>query len=580
MRSTKQTFTMALCVAAALQGPQSFPATGQDFSSVIHTSSTHQPADVAILPLKRPPPTILPVAPSPSGPQSSDKTQGTFLLKQVVVSGNTRISINEISSITDVYIGKRVAVEDLSRMRDEITQLYISRGYITSGATLPPQDASLGAIRVKITEGTLADILVEGTEQLDDSYVVSRFGVTPASIVNIRDYEERFRELLDDTAIREVHADLRPGKAPGSASLLLSVKEADPFSIQANIANDRSPSVGGTRASIETSMRNTAYSGDHLKFEFGITEGTHDASASYSVPIETDGTLISASIDYAHSKAIEDPLNELDIVNESITLNAGVLFPIFRENSEEISEKLNLSAALVYQVSDSYLAGIPFSFSPGAVDGQTEYLSGVLGTQYQARSTDTVLALGAELKAGLYALEGGSSTSVTPDPHYWMISANSYLAHQIDTSGLQIKLRMQGQYTDEPLFVPDRFAAGGLNSVRGYRKNRGVSDFGILASWELQKPILSSGVSGTSRSKDISVLAFVDLAHFWNASPFSPDVDRMAGAGVAVEWTPTDWVNTRVTFAKALNELPEVSEKDIQDQGIYLQMSIKPLSLF
>ena len=140
--------------------------------------------------------------------------------------------------------------------------------------------------------------------------------------------------------------------------------------------------------------------------------------------------------------------------------------------------------------------------------------------------------------------------------------------------------RADGQYTDGPLFVPDRFSAGGLDSVRGYRKNRALADFGLTVSAELQRPLFATGISDTPGSKDVSVFAFLDAAHFWNAGPTPPDINRLSGIGGGIAWTPTDWASTRLTFAKALNELPAPAEEDLQDQGIYFQISLRPTEMF
>jgi hemolysin activation/secretion protein len=361
---------------------------------------------------------------------------------------------------------------------------------------------------------------------------------------------------------------------------VLKVREADRFTLQANLANERSPSVGGDRASLEAFLRNALYDGDLLKGEVGATQGTWDASVAYSLPLSADGLLLSTAIDYSHAKAIEEPVNDLDILSESLSVSTGISYPVFRDNGSDIAQKLVLSTSLNFQHSETFLGGIPFPFSPGSVDGTTQYLSAVAGAQYTIRSPETVLALGADIKLGLAALEDDIVTPATPRTNFWLAAARAQLVHRLDDNGLQLVLRADGQYTDGPLFVPDRFSAGGLDSVRGYRKNRALADFGLTASAELQRPLFATGLVSGPERKDISVFAFIDAAHFWSAGPTPPEVPRLTGAGGGIAWSPADWLSARVTLAEPLNDLRKPASEDLQDKAAYFQLTVRPLEVF
>ena len=55
-----------------------------------------------------------------------------------------------------------VATEDLLNLRNQLTTFYILNGYVNSGATIPDQEVVDGVIEISITEGTLAQVEVQG----------------------------------------------------------------------------------------------------------------------------------------------------------------------------------------------------------------------------------------------------------------------------------------------------------------------------------------------------------------------------------------------------------------------------------
>ena len=71
----------------------------------------------------------------------------------------------------------KMSFAQLLRARLGITQLYICKGYITSGAVIPAEQylgPSDGVIKIRLVEGSLEDIKISGTERLNDSYIRSR----------------------------------------------------------------------------------------------------------------------------------------------------------------------------------------------------------------------------------------------------------------------------------------------------------------------------------------------------------------------------------------------------------------------
>jgi len=60
--------------------------------------------------------------------------------------GNTVFSMERLLEVTQRYVNRELATEDLEALRIELTRLYIDAGYINSGAIIPDQKLSEGVM--------------------------------------------------------------------------------------------------------------------------------------------------------------------------------------------------------------------------------------------------------------------------------------------------------------------------------------------------------------------------------------------------------------------------------------------------
>jgi hemolysin activation/secretion protein len=150
-------------------------------------------------------------------------------LKEIVFEGLDASAVftrRDFAPIEDCYRGQSVTIEDIGRLRDAVTRMYVARRMVSSGAiVVPGQDLSSGILRLRLIEGRVSSVEVSGCTagavatcrltHIDPEYVVDRFAILPGQLVKLDDFEERFRVLLDDPAIAQVNANLLPGDKPG-----------------------------------------------------------------------------------------------------------------------------------------------------------------------------------------------------------------------------------------------------------------------------------------------------------------------------------------------------------------------------
>jgi hemolysin activation/secretion protein len=105
-----------------------------------------------------------PLPPAPEGRLDAGRS---VFVRDVVVTGNTALPAARLDEIARLYEGREVGLEELFRLKDELTLAYVNAGYVNSGAVLPDQDVAGGVVRLEIVEGQLETVEITGTRALD-----------------------------------------------------------------------------------------------------------------------------------------------------------------------------------------------------------------------------------------------------------------------------------------------------------------------------------------------------------------------------------------------------------------------------
>ncbi len=242
---------------------------------------------------------------------------------------------------------------------------------------------------------------------------------------------------------------------------------------------------------------------------------------------------------------------------------------------------ISVGLRVAHRRTRTFLFGAPFSFSPGAVDGRAEYSALRLTGDWIERGRNQVVAASLTWSVGLEGTRSDIPGLPTPDRHWQAALARFSFARRLMANGLELRLRAAGQYADGLLYSGERIAAGGENSVRGYRETLLLGDTGLYGSAELALPFSLSG--RRNRGFDwgaFTVSAFVDGATLHNRSDPQPAPQSVASVGASLAWVPSEAIFARVTFAQGLRDVPQIGSRDLQDRGFQFRLVVRPLALF
>ena len=494
-------------------------------------------------------------------------------------------------------IGRDVPYGRIAALVQLISLAYVNNGFLNSGVLIQRQQLDAdGILRLQLVLGKLAAPAADHkpiavtwkdghARGLSEAFIRNRLPSASDIPLDLQAVERDFRLLADDAAIRTVNANILPGAHPGEANLVASVDPASRFDAYAGVANSRSPSVGGERASVGGSLRNLLNPGDRINAEFGSTSGVTDFTAGYATSLLGPSGGFSINGGFNNAAVIDRPLVPLDIRSREWYIEGGPtlrviarpLLPGSEPGTWYPAENATIGLLVVHRRVISTLFGERFSFSPGAEDGRTEYSALRFIGNFTRRSPKTVLALAVTATVGLDGTRSDDGP-VTPSTGFSALLLQANYAHRLDSHQLELRLRFAGQASSGVLYSPERFALGGADTVRGYRESLLLADEAAVASVELARPVHIGGAPNEDFDLGAFTLAgYLDGALAHNRAPPQPAPHGIAAVGLEIDWSPLPGFLANLTYGHALKHVQAPGDRDIQDRGIEFRIVLHPI---
>ncbi|WP_208099036.1 ShlB/FhaC/HecB family hemolysin secretion/activation protein [Nostoc sp. 106C] len=530
------------------------------------------PAPAPIQPQPLPPPEELLPSPSPNPTPEQplpDKLPETIIVDRFEVVGSTVFSQEELAQATAEFTKRPISLAEIFQARSKITDLYVKKGYITSGAYIPPQTIKSGVVRIQVVEGKLEEIQVTGTQRLNPNYVRSRLAIATAAPLNRERLLEALQLLQLNPLIKNLSAELSAGSRPGVSVLQVEVKEAKTFSSQIVLDNGRSPSVGSFRRRLQLNQANLLGLGDGLNFAYTNTDGSNAFDVGYTLPLNPRNGTLSFNFGTTSSNVIEEPFNILDIQSSSRYYEITYRQPIIQTPTQEFALGLTASRR---ESEASYIEGdrIPFPSLGADEQGRTRISALRFFQEWTNRNSREVIALRSQFNLGIDALDATINQDA-PDSRFFSWQGQAQWARLLAPETLLL-IRANTQLASGALLPLEQLGLGGIDSVRGYRQDYLLTDNGAFASAEVQVPILRL----PQIDSILQVIPFVDFGVAWNNSNRdNPDPNTLASVGLGLRWTQGDRFTARLDWGIPLVPV-ESRDNTWQENGLYFSLIYNP----
>lgn len=433
-----------------------------------------------------------------------------FLLRRVEFDSSKFITPDELQAIASKYVGRQVDIAGLQNLVAEINQLYAQRGIVTAIATLPPQTANNGTIKIKLTEGRLQKTTIEGNKQTSADYIKWQINPPAGEVLDVPQLTNdvtRFNRTNDV----QIRALLQPGTDFGLTDLQLAVAEPPRNTLQIFGDNQGVQSTGRNQLGLYYKLHGMAGIDDRFTFYGVKSQGNINGNVAYNVPFNPWGGRIGASYTQGRIKIIQGPFESLDVTGKS------------NQTSVNIAQPFLVTQNWLVQATGAYAYG----------NSESDFASVAVTNDRYSKST-----------GGLSINLSGDGYSLTVSPVYNSINWHDEIlggerSFNTATGSLNGTVRLPAQfyavglgsyqYTREELIPGDQlFSVGGPTTVRGFPTNTASGDSGYYFNAELHRD-MSDFIQG------LDVFAFLDSGAVFSTSPVRMQLDS---SGVGASWTP------------------------------------------
>ena len=545
---------------------------GVAFAQVKRPSDRELPATPPIAPPTLPE-LVLPEAPrtAPGRPSTGDRV----LIRTVRVVGNSALSLQDLAPAIRHFEGRVLSTEGFEELRLALTRVYIERGYVNSGALLPDQEILDGVVTYRIVEGRLSSIKIEGNARTRDFYIRDRIWREVGTPLNVRDLRRAIQLLLQDAAIKTVNATLEPGIRPGEARLHVIVEENLPFALGFSVDNSNSRSVGSTLGKISASLLNVAGFGERLTFNLEKSSGSRSTHVEAGIPVTKWDMRASFSYEATRSTIIEEPFDLIDLQTDFDAWNAGLAHPVYRSANWtfELEAEFERKRAL------TTIFDRRFSLEDGAENGRSVVAVGRFIQNLLYRDRQQVFAFRSTFSKGLNALDANwSDDADTPSGNFVAWLGQAQYVRRLQAVPFELVLRAEIQTTQDRLLGLEKFAIGGLDSLRGYRTNQLVRDRGYTGSVEVRIPLGNLRVPQISESERDGVVQFApyfDYGRAWDNRVRNLDPKSLYGFGLGLRWQLNRMTGASFYWNVLRKDVAKPLDEDATDRGIYFRISSK-----
>ncbi|MDZ8050327.1 MAG: ShlB/FhaC/HecB family hemolysin secretion/activation protein [Aulosira sp. ZfuVER01] len=515
-----------------------------------------------------------PTQPSPTPSVNPER----IYVRKIQVIDSTVFNEQQLNKVVQPFEGRELTLEEIRKAADAVTQLYLNNNYINSRAIPLAQKpgSTDGVVVIRVIEGRVADIEVQGTRRLNPSYVRSRIRLGAGIPLNTIKLEEQLKLLRLDPLFTNVEASLRPTGKVGQSILIVRVEEANSFTSSFSIDNYSPPSIGSERFGIELRHRNLTGNGDELAGSWyrTFTGGSDVFDFSYQIPVNPMNGKIRLRFAPNRNEITQPPFDQLGIKANQDVYDISFRQPLMRSPREEFA----LSLGFTYQDGQTFLFDqlpTPFGIGPD-INGVSRTSVFKFSQDYVRRDPQGAWYLQSQFSLGTGLFDATLNQNPIPDGRFFSWLGLIQRVQQLNEDNLLL-IQAELQLTPDSLLPSQQFVIGGGQSVRGYRQNARSGDNGFRVAIE-DRITVERNEAGLPK---IELAPFLDLGAVWNQSDNpnkQPNQTFLASAGLGLLWNQAlgiDRMTMRLDYGIPFVELSDRGN-NAQDDGFYFSIRYQP----
>jgi hemolysin activation/secretion protein len=426
------------------------------------------------------------LGPALSHAQSPEKSGDTFDVLEYRVLGNTLLSQDRIERAVYPHLGPGKNLDIVEKARTELEQAYHAAGFRTVFVDIPEQTVDTGVVRLRVTEGKLRRVAVQGAQyfsarEVREAIPEAAAGTTP----DLTKLQKELSTLNSQTPDRQVTPVLAAGPVPGTVDLTLKVNDSLPLHGSVDVNDRYTADTSRLRTTIALSYDNLFNRLDSISAQYQTSPQEPDELAvlatSYTARLSDRGDTLSFL--YINSDSNVAALGTLSVLGRGQIFSTRMQRPFLNTaaSSQLLSfglEYKDFRESIQLDVDESFNTPISYvnlSMSHTGVWRQP-------GRQWVLSTTANFGPRGAGNSPDEFA---DKRFRGRPNYFYLRSDASARFRLPLDAS---LRLSVAGQYAIEPVIGNEQFSIGGADGVRGYLEAEELGDLGFRSSLEIGSP--------------------------------------------------------------------------------------------
>ena len=452
-----------------------------------------------------------------------------FEIREFVVEGNTIFHDDRLVSVLKPFRGPQKTAEDVEKARQVLEQYHHEHGYPTALVNIPEQSVEEGIVRLEVIESKVRRVRASGNRYFTRERLLNMMpAFRPGEILYLPAVQQQLARVNRNPDLK-VAPVLMPGKQLGTIDVEFKVKDKLPLHGDLELNNRSTHTTTDTRLNAS------------LRYE-NLWQKEHSIALQYqTAPEDTDEVKLIVG-----SYGLPSPLNHDHLLT---------LYGLVSDSDTATAENITIQGE-GFEVGLRYMIELPYL--------ESLYHDLVLGIHY--KDFDDTIADEIETPVRYLPLSA-AYTAVLPDDWgqssiSWQLNFNlrqlssdeddfenkraatdgnffyTTLELQRDQklpAGAYLWLKADAQWADQALISNEQYAAGGIESVRGYKESEVVGDKALHAVVELRSPELGE-LTGIGRWLEFTPYLFYDTAAVRVKDPLEGEDPgtTIAGTGVGL----------------------------------------------
>lgn len=461
-----------------------------------------------------------------------------FLLERINFEGNTVISDEELQKLGLEVLGEDIFFDELLEVCSKVTNLYHSKGYLTSYATVPPQRIVDGVATIKIVESKVGEMNIDGEKWTREWYlkhiIMGKAGLREGEVFNAKNLQRAMKEINREDYVQVQTEVERQPEGDENTAITLNVRDRFPVNLNFSYDDYGRSYTGAQRVSFLVGMDNLTGLGDKIYGGTILSSGSTGWLAGYSLPVSSYGTRLSFDFSDSHVK-LGGPYRGLNVKGNAQSYFFKLTQPLVQTAKSDLFlytgyDFVNASTTWNPAGTKDYLSDYNLHVWRSGLYGMTDdsygRWIGNLGVDFGMGGTDK--------------MNSGS------DKAFFKLTANATRVQRLFARSMGV-VRVGGQYSPNKLFAAEQMQMGGPYTLRGYQPAELIGDYGVTGTIEYRTPLPLLDKICPWLDERLRIAVFYDWGWLGeNGNVYNYPQSFLHSVGFGTYLNLTDWVTAQV----------------------------------